>query len=202
MAMIKSPDTSLKVVAIKYWQNHLNGFDPCYLPPLSDGINIEKQEIQHHTTKIDIQTSDAAIHEFCASNGVTLSELLQTAWSIVLHSYADVNEGCFEYVAPDHADTFENGLGAPAGMYSYISRFKFQDETTLRMIMGEMHANYVASLENQSVSIDEIHHSLGFNGERLFNSRLSFCERRPSSEVIQSAKRDEEEVCISFLLKI
>lgn len=202
--MRPSLDMSLKVLAIKYWQRQLNGFDPCYFPALSDGLNLRKQQLQHHCTEIDIGSSDAAIYEFCAANGVTLSDLFQTVWAIVIRSYVNTEEGCFEYVVFDQNGSSGSSFGAPVGMFTSIASFKIQNSTSLRNVMEEMQANSVASLGHQAASMDEIHHSLGLSGQRLFNTRLSFCETtEPSLDVqVESMNGDQKDkVMFSSSLK-
>ncbi|KAI9902278.1 hypothetical protein N3K66_001630 [Trichothecium roseum] len=168
------------VSGAEYWKTLLSGVEPCYFPTLTDGVAAPKvlraldQEISHAR---ELQT-------FCTENGVTLSNVLQMAWAIVLQAYTGLDDVCFGYLVAGRdlpVDNLDQAIGVFINML--ICRVQLSPSTALGDVLAKVQEDLTESMEHKQISLAEIQHEIGTSNTPLFNTAYSFQRRSVSKSL-------------------
>ncbi|KAF5578120.1 non-ribosomal peptide synthetase [Fusarium pseudoanthophilum] len=154
----------------KYWEVYLDGAEPCCLPLLTDGTTAPRtlrtlaQSISHAA---DLQT-------LCIERGITLSNLLQLAWALVLQAYTGLDDVCFGYLVADR-DVPISGIDDAIGVFisMLVCRVRLDPSTTLDTALRTMQDDLARAMNHKNVSLANFQHAVGTN-EPLFNTAYSF----------------------------
>ncbi|KAM0548792.1 hypothetical protein ACHAPJ_009789 [Fusarium lateritium] len=178
---------------VSYWKEYLTGAEPCYLPLLADGANAgaglgstEPRVLR----ALDQTISHAAdLQAFCAERGVTLSNVLQTAWALVLQAYTGLDDVCFGYLAAER-DIPVNDIGEAIGVFisMLVCRVRLNPSTSLGDILATVQEDLTAAMNHRSVSLADFQRVTG-NNEPLFNTAYSF-QRRSSSKFVRTDPKE------------
>jgi amino acid adenylation domain-containing protein/non-ribosomal peptide synthase protein (TIGR01720 family) len=170
---------------IAYWKTYLSGIEPCFFPNLNDG-----KPGPHEHSSVEVNITDATvIQNFCKKNGVTMSNLLQVAWALVLHSYVGASDVSFGVVASGRdvpVKNIEEAVGVFVNML--IARLTFSDETTIAQLLETLQTDSVNALAHQACSLADVQNELQLPA--LFNSAFTFQRR--------SLSRDPEETALLY----
>ncbi|RDW67211.1 Nonribosomal peptide synthetase 8 [Aspergillus mulundensis] len=170
---------------LAFWTSYLRDVKPVFFPSLLDEHTTattvrELQVLNVHTgpaTISDLQT-------FTKKNEVTLANIFQTVWAMVLRSYTGESDIVFGYLSSGRdIDGVDLDLDHAVGTFITMlaCRAQIDDSFTLLDITRKMHEDFVNSLPHQQTSLAQVQHALGHSGERgLFNSILSL--QRPMVE--------------------
>jgi amino acid adenylation domain-containing protein/non-ribosomal peptide synthase protein (TIGR01720 family) len=167
---------------VAYWKNYLSGVEPCFFPSLNDG-----KSGPHEHESVEVSITDAAvIQNFCKKNGVTLSNVLQVAWALVLHCYVGASDVSFGVVASGRDIPVKN-IDEAVGVFvnMLIARLTFSDETTISKLLETLQADSVDALAHQACSLAEVQNELQLPA--LFNSAFTFQRRSLSRDPEQTA---------------
>ena len=166
-----TPDSST------YWKEYLAGVDPCYFPTLIDSVDEPKELL---LTELEIDTSLATMYNFCASHGITLSNLFQLVWALVLRCYTGSDDVCFGYMNSGR-DTPIAGIQDMVGplISMLVCRVPCEETSTALQVLEKIERDFAQSLPHQHCGLAQIQRGLGLQGEPLFNSGMSF--RRETS---------------------
>ena len=80
---------------LRFWKNRLAAVEPCYFPELQETPGTSSLEFDTVPVVLDCS---ARIRAFCQENETTAFNLIQTAWGLVLRSYAGTETACFGYL--------------------------------------------------------------------------------------------------------
>lgn len=168
--------------ALDYWMTYLKEVKPCQLPGLSTDNN-QARELR----SIDISIANAGLLQaFCRKHDVTVANIIQAAWALVLQSYTGDESVCFGYLAsgrdlpiPDVAEC----IGPMINML--ICRVDLNASQSVVNVLKRIQDDYINSLPYQVASLADIQHAVGFGGERLFNTGISI--QRGLSEELGSS---------------
>ncbi|RYO85997.1 hypothetical protein DL766_007978 [Monosporascus sp. MC13-8B] len=167
---IQSQETSN---ALAFWKHHLEGVVPCHIPhDDSKGGTLVSGAKALEIKKIDI----TGILAYCQKERVTLANVLQTAWALVLRAYTKQDDVCFSYMCSGR-DVPVNGVEAAIGPFIslLVCRLKLEAARRVAETATKIQDDYLASLPYQhAVSLAEIQQILGLRGRPLFNTGLSF----------------------------
>ncbi|KAF5854762.1 hypothetical protein ETB97_011804, partial [Aspergillus alliaceus] len=170
----------------QYWQRYLAGIQPCIFPSVTDE-QLKDEEIKRELPiRIDRRTS-SNLHAFCKQQNLTMSNLFQVAWGLVLRCYTNSGTVCFGYLTSGRdipICSIEDTVGPFINML--VSRTDFKNTTSLISAMQENQAEYISSLEHQHFPLASILHSLNMSGERLFNTGMSVQKSQSASHMQQS----------------
>ncbi|RYP18895.1 hypothetical protein DL765_003683 [Monosporascus sp. GIB2] len=167
---IQSQETSN---ALAFWKHHLKGVVPCHIPhDDSKGANLVSGAKALEIEKIDI----TGILAYCQKERVTLANVLQAAWALVLRAYTKQDDVCFSYMCSGR-DVPVDGIEVAIGPFISLLVCRVKLEATRRVAEAatKIQDDYLASLPYQhAVSLAEIQQILGLRGRPLFNTGLSF----------------------------
>ncbi|KAL8826241.1 MAG: hypothetical protein Q9191_003926, partial [Dirinaria sp. TL-2023a] len=158
-----------------FWQEHLAGVKPCIFPAMAYLEDAAEPEKQLKIANVDIEISPAALTAFCANHNVTVVNLFQLAWAIVLRAYTETEDVCFGYLSTGRdapLNGIEEGVGAFITML--ICRLNFNSVLPLDAVLDKVAEDFTRSLPNQYCDLASIQHSLDLAGQPLFNTIMSF----------------------------
>ena len=176
-------DRNHRASARAYWSNYLSGVRPCLLPRSAS----PKVELGSSTADAGSSFHDAitrrdasAIHAFCAQQGITLANLAQVAWGIVLENCTGMESVCFGSILSQQSavERGEETLGPLLAMV--VCSFETQPDTTVASLLGRARDDALAVLENGGCPISEMHDDLGMGHSPLFNTAMTIARIRPA----------------------
>ncbi|CAG7988824.1 unnamed protein product [Penicillium nalgiovense] len=155
---------------LEYWKTYLNSVEPCHLP--LDGAAGHRAHLRSQTVDLNVQPS--ALHAFCQAHGVTIANLFQTAWALVLNAVTGSEDVCFGYLATgrEALDPAPSEVLGPL-INMLVCRVVAAPAKQLRQLVQEVQSNYVTSLGHQDCSLAQIQHALKLSGTPLFNTMMS-----------------------------
>jgi amino acid adenylation domain-containing protein/non-ribosomal peptide synthase protein (TIGR01720 family) len=168
--------------AAAYWKGYLSGVEPCFFPVLNDGKTCPHD---HESVEITISDSERAF-DYCKKNGVTLSNVLQLAWALVLHFYVGTFDVSFGVVASGRDVPVKN-IDEAVGCFvtMLITRLTFSDETTVKQLLETLQTDSGNALSHQGCSLAAVQHELQLPS--LFNTAFTFQRRQISSDPEETA---------------
>jgi amino acid adenylation domain-containing protein/non-ribosomal peptide synthase protein (TIGR01720 family) len=162
--------------ALAYWTTRLTDVEPCHFPQLNSS---QLTEASFQSTTINIDT-DGQLQRFCESNDLTLSNLFQAAWGLVLRAYTGSSDVCFGYMTSGRDIPME-GIYEAIGPFInlLVCQLHVGDAVSVWDLLQAVQSDYLNSLPHQQTSLASIQHALGKNEVSMFNSILSL-QREPA----------------------
>ena len=166
-----------------YWQTYLNEAQPC-LVPVYGGESAGLPESRMLTVPF---ARGGELLTFCRDNNVTVANVLQTAWSLVLRTLTSTDDVMFGYITSGR-DVPVQDVDKLVGICSNLTvvRAQMGNKSNLLELVKYMQAQYFASLEHQHLSLARLQSALGMAGVPLFNTILSL-QRDVAGEVTDGA---------------
>ncbi|KAF2106754.1 hypothetical protein BDV96DRAFT_654318 [Lophiotrema nucula] len=162
-------------MATEFWKEYLADVNPSFFPLQAyweDAIDPQKKL---ETVTIDVGMSPADLTNFCTEKNVTLVNIFQFAWGLVLKQYIGSEDVCFGYLSSGRdvplAD-IERGVGAFITML--VSRMVLDDTMTISAALEKVADDLTRTLPSQHCGLAEIHHALKLGSQPLFNTIISF----------------------------
>ncbi|KAJ9404992.1 hypothetical protein DTO045G8_7318 [Paecilomyces variotii] len=163
-----------KAQSITYWKKYVDGIEPCIFPSLCE----DKGEKRLKSRVLELQNMNG-LHKFCRDAGVTVSNLLQLVWGLVLRCYTGSGDICFGYLASGRdipVSGIQDAIGAFINML--VCRIRLTDELSLIDVLLRAKTDFVRSMEHQAVSLAEVQHILGLSETPLFNTVFNYQRRQ------------------------
>lgn len=161
-----------------YWKDYLSGIEPCYFPPLEGSP--EANQLRNVEVRLNV-TLDC-LNNFCGQHNVTLSNLFQTAWGLVLRCYTGLDQVCFGLLSSGRdapVAGIEDAVGAFITML--VCRLNLTGTNPLIQVLERAREDLTCSLPHQYCSLANIQHALELSGQPLFNTVMSF-HKEPDPE--------------------
>ncbi|KAH6989025.1 hypothetical protein BKA56DRAFT_710304 [Ilyonectria sp. MPI-CAGE-AT-0026] len=157
--------------AQKYWKSYLAGGKPSLIPTLGTD---SKGGDTDATLQVKIPFSDVAmLHSLCRKYTLTVSNIVQVAWSIVLRLYTGMKSLFFGCVFSGR-NTFEGAeqvIGPLATML--VSRFDVTSTTTVLDLLEKAKEDSSDAFEHSACSLSQVFDSLDLGDSPLFNTALT-----------------------------
>ncbi|VTO83274.1 unnamed protein product [Fusarium graminearum] len=164
---------------IEYWREYLTGAEPCHLPLAS------KSTLPRALGYLDQTISCAAdLQAFCTGAGVTLSNVIQLAWALVLQAYTGHDDVCFGYLLADRdapVDNIDNAIGVFINML--VLRVRLGSSQSVGDALGAVQQDLSAAIGHKNISLTDIQRVTGLLNEPLFNTAYSFQRRSISKSM-------------------
>ncbi|PLB45141.1 acetyl-CoA synthetase-like protein [Aspergillus steynii IBT 23096] len=155
-----------------YWKAYMKGVEPCVLPTLCDQ-KAEGEGRSQFVASVDLG-SGAQLHTFCQHHEVTLANLFQVAWGLLLRTYTGSSSICFGYLnsgrdvpVPEVQDT----VGPFINML--VCRMEPASDTSLLSLVQGSQKQYLESLPYQHYSLADVLHLARMPCDELFNTVIS-----------------------------
>lgn len=174
--------TNSREADINYWKAYMTGVEPCFFPALNDGV-----AGAHEVGSYELHVPDTGhMLAFCKRFGVTLSNVLQLAWTLVLHYYVGTQDVSFGVVASGR-DVPVKGIEDAVGCFvnMLICRLELSDESTIRELLEKLQNDSVNAMSHQGCSLADVQHELQLPS--LFNTVFTFQRRQLSRDSTKTA---------------
>ncbi|KAL2825063.1 hypothetical protein BDW59DRAFT_162009 [Aspergillus cavernicola] len=158
--------------SLNYWTNRLANAEPSYLPS-STGSSTEKSSLKSVSAEVD---DIKPLHDFRDAHGVTLANIAQLAWAVVLSRYIGSRDVSFGYLS--------NGRDAPiAGIHEMVgpminlmvTRVQLAAPgTTIIEAARQVQDNFLDAFSHQRASLGDIQHALHLSDRSLFNTTMIY----------------------------
>lgn len=163
---------------VAYWRRYLENVEPCYFPALADGNKIERE-----LRTLELELEDVSqLQSFCAQHSVTLSNVLQLVWSLVLRTYTGNENVCFGYLSSGR-DVPLDGIQDAVGLFisMLVCRIDLSNDLEVGTALKQIQGDYTQSMAHQAFSLGDMQHELQLSGKSLFNTAFTF-QRRPDAQ--------------------
>nr|POF23650.1 nonribosomal peptide synthetase vlms [Quercus suber] len=165
-----------------YWKTLLTDTEPCHLSiPSKGALPIEADTPSW--TELTARVADpAALLHFPEKHGLTIANVFQLAWSLVLSTYSEANEVTFGYLA-NGRDVPIPGVHTLVGamINMMICHFKVDSSTTVLDSVRSVQEQSLEGLDHQRVSLAAVQHSLRMSEQALFNTIMSYKRQVPAA---------------------
>lgn len=161
-----------------YWRHYLESVEPCSFPHLGDS-----QESDRELLTLELRLQDISpLKSFCLRNGVTLSNVLQLVWALVLRTYTGNDSVCFGYLTSGRNAPLPN-IESAVGLFitMLVCRIDCGGDLKVKKALEQIRDDYAQSTAHQASSLAELQHKLQLSGKSLFNTAFTFQRRPPSS---------------------
>ncbi|EEP79615.1 hypothetical protein UREG_04461 [Uncinocarpus reesii 1704] len=164
---------------LSFWKNHLKDAQPTLFPQLQDE-RAPNRELRVVNIPIAKDTR-LKLQKFTKTNKVTLANIFQAVWALVLRVYSGESDVVFGYLSSGR-DTEGVDVESSVGVFitMLVCRVLLEDSSSLLTVLQKIQDGYLDSLPHQHTSLAEIQHALQLSGERLFNTILTL--QRPMVE--------------------
>jgi amino acid adenylation domain-containing protein/non-ribosomal peptide synthase protein (TIGR01720 family) len=186
--------------SLKYWRQYLQGAHPCTFPSL-ESVDIGQETL--HSVPLRFPFSQS-LQKFCQQRGITVSNLFQIAWGLVLRAYTGSDAVCFGFLASGRDIALQDAhcIAGPM-MNLLICRLTLNEDAKIKSILVENQSAYARSLGNQHFGLADVVHSLGLSDQPLFNTAMSLQWEKYDPEATKGhgtkldfvGGRDHTEVC-------
>ncbi|KAH7407957.1 nonribosomal peptide synthase [Cadophora sp. MPI-SDFR-AT-0126] len=170
---------------INYWKAYLSGIEPCHITPLNDGIKLPK-ELRSRVVSFK---NTLGLKTFCSQNGVTLSNVLQLVWALVLRIYTGTEEVCFGYLSSGRDTPIpgiqDEAIGAFINMLT--CRLNLGSSILLGKAIQTVQMDFINGMSHQGASLATIQHELQLSSTSLFNTAFTFQKRTTNQQVSKSS---------------
>ncbi|KAF2474324.1 amino acid adenylation [Lindgomyces ingoldianus] len=162
-------------IATNFWKEYLAGINPCFFPLMAHWEDAIDPQKKLETVSIDVGMTSTDLTKFCNDKNVTLVNIFQFAWGLVLKQYIGSEDVCFGYLSSGRdapLSGIEEGVGAFITML--VSRMVLEDSDTMSSALEKVADDLTRTLPNQHCGLAEIHHALKLGSQPLFNTIISF----------------------------
>jgi non-ribosomal peptide synthase protein (TIGR01720 family) len=154
----------------EYWNRYLEDVKPCIFPSL---VSVVDQRSTLLSVPLNVDYSDR-IQSVCNGLGITVFNLLQVAWGLVLRAYTGSDCVCFAYLTAGREIPLQ-GAQCIAGplINLLVCRLSLSDEDGVESALRNNQSSYASSLDNQICTLVDVIHALNLSGQALFNTAMS-----------------------------
>jgi hypothetical protein len=174
----------------EYWATYLEGITPCLLPIKTKNETHIMEDENIQSINVDVGAA-SNLRSFCNHHQLTLSNLFQVAWGLVLKSYVGSDSVCFGYLNSGRdipIPRVEDAVGP--FINSLVCYMDLSSEALLINTLRDNQASYIGGIEHQHCSLTDIIRMANLpNSSSLFNTLMSLqVTREPSAEKQSSNK--------------
>ncbi|KAL4879275.1 hypothetical protein BJY04DRAFT_220395 [Aspergillus karnatakaensis] len=157
--------------SINYWTKRLANVEPSFLPS-STPVKTQRPSLKSVSVDLDNVQS---LQNFRDTHGVTLANIAQFAWAVVLSRYLGSRDITFGYLS--------NGRDAPiAGIHEMVgpminlmvTRVQLAASGTVVDAVKQVQNDFLDAFNHQRISLGEIQHALQLSDRRLFNTTVIY----------------------------
>jgi non-ribosomal peptide synthetase component F len=114
------------------------------------------------------------LREFCERHGVTMFNLVQLAWALVLKAYTGVEAPCFGYLVTGRNIPVAN-VEQIVGLFinMVVCKIDLEGNRPIVETAQSIHSDLLQGLDHQHTALVEIFHELDVSGRGLFNTIVS-----------------------------
>lgn len=163
--------------ALQYWSSRLGDADPCYMPSFTSASPPMQRNpddpvaLQHEMATLDVE----GLQKFGKSHGVTVANVFQLAWALVLSQYTGSADVSFGYLSSGR-DVPVSGVQKMLGplLNMMVTRVKLDPEVSVGDTVRQIQDDFFSGFNYQRAPLLKIWHALELKGQSLFNTSISY----------------------------
>ncbi|KAL4874539.1 hypothetical protein BJY04DRAFT_224919 [Aspergillus karnatakaensis] len=171
-----------KAESLDFWNAYLRDAQPCQFPILTDGRD-HVEALESIQVELPGLTKES-LSAFSERYGITIANVVQTAWALVLRAFIGTDSVCYGYLTSGRdapLDGIEDAVGPFINML--ICRLKFEPTESALLALQNTQDGFLKAMAHQYVSLAEIQHVLGVAAQGLFNTAMSFQRYSPEESM-------------------
>ena len=171
---------------LRYWQGLLATAEPCNLQ-LNQAPFAEVVEVDTEPVATVVMDDLLELLDFCRTHSVTIANVFQLAWGIVLGSRTDSSQTSFGYLSSGRdvpIDGVDTLIGPMINMM--ICHLEIDYDLTPSQAIQEIQSRFLEGFDHQRAPLAAIQHSLHASQQNLFNTTLSYRRTAADSTSAQS----------------
>lgn len=164
----------------QFWVDALGNTQPCIVDPefkIGDHLaENEKEPCRMGAINFTIEVTDE-MTEFCKTTQVTLSNLLQFAWALLLYKYTATSTICFGYLLSDRDIEIPNANQIVGPMLTLmIGKIHLTPSTNLVNALRNLQDHNFRSLSHRTFDLTKVEKDLSVDNETagLFNTLVNY----------------------------
>ncbi|KID60188.1 Nonribosomal peptide synthetase vlms [Metarhizium brunneum] len=177
-----------------FWRQYLDAVEPCHLPRPDAPLCSEREQRSVH---VHLKEDFAQIQGFCKTYGLTVANLIQSTWGLVLRRYTGCDDAVFGYLTSGRdmpIDGVMDLVGALIHMLLY--RQVVDSATTVLALLQQTRNDFLQSLPHQYGLVPAIKEHTRGAAQGLFNTIMSMQYSNGAGEESESA--DSKEPLLKF----
>ncbi|KAF5137722.1 Nonribosomal peptide synthetase 8 [Metarhizium anisopliae] len=177
-----------------FWRQYLDTVKPCHLPRPDAPLCSEREQRSVH---VHLKEDFAQIQGFCKTYGLTVANLIQSTWGLVLRKYTGCDDAVFGYLTSGRdmpIDGVMDLVGALIHMLLY--RQVVDSATTVLALLQQTRNDFLQSLPHQYGLVPAIKEHTRGAAQGLFNTIMSMQYSNGAGEESESA--DSKEPLLKF----
>ncbi|KXJ92222.1 hypothetical protein Micbo1qcDRAFT_195137 [Microdochium bolleyi] len=165
-----------------HWRKYLAGAEPCNIPELTRAESKLTQPVG--SVICDVPIADVQrITAFCGTHGVTLANLMQLAWAVVLQICTGSDSPVFGYLH-SHSGLVEGGDSIMGPLLSMAYwRLRGGPDTPVDQLLKMANKDSLQALECGACSVSQLYEDLGLGSAALFNTVMTIYRLSPRDTV-------------------
>ena len=173
--------------SVDFWRDRLSTITPCHFPLLQvpdTEVHVEKRVYKASISDI------SALNRLCQTYNLTISNLVQVTWGLILQAYTSNAKVCFGYLTAGReapVSGIDNAVGVFINML--VSNLELENKT-VRQALEEVRDTFVDGLDHQYVSLSKIQSALQLGSAPLFNTVVSCFRDRETDPGMSTVKVD------------
>lgn len=158
-----------------FWTEALRGAEPCLLVPAKPAKSMEKALVPWDMGSVKFTLEMTPEREaFCQDEGITLSNLLQFSWSLLLHLHTGNFDVVFGHLVSDRDVDIPNAEAVVGPMLStVIGRVQFQHSSSLLDSLRKLQEHNIAALGHKTYDLAHVEKHLGAGADGLFDTLVN-----------------------------
>lgn len=190
-----------------FWMDSLRGTQPCLLVPTKDARSMEKALVPWEMGSVRFAVEMTPEREaFCQDESITLSNLLQFSWSLLLHLHTGNLDVVFGHLVSDRDVDIPNAEAVVGPMLAtIIGRVQFQHSSSLLDSLRKLQEHNIRALGHKTYDLTHVEKHLGVGADGLFDTLVNIRKVKYQGGEAQDprafrsiSKRDPHEVSDSW----
>ena len=160
---------------LDYWRTSLSDAQPCYLPGASLNTVTGASKAAKPLVLTTPFTDMSLLHKVSEMHGITIANIFQLAWGLVLARYTGLKEVLFGYLTNGRdvpIKQVEDMVGPLINMM--VCNLKLNADMIVSKALQETQERFLEGFGHQRCSLADIQHSLQLSGHALFNTAMSY----------------------------
>lgn len=158
-----------------FWTDALKGAEPCLLVPAKASKSMEKALVPWEMGSVKFTVEMTPEREaFCQDKGITLSNLLQFSWSLLLHLHTGNPDVVFGHLVSDRDVEIPNAEAVVGPMLSItMGRVQFQDSSSLLDSLRKLQEHNIRALGHKIYDMTYVEKHIGVGADGLFDTLVN-----------------------------
>ncbi|KAI1109264.1 hypothetical protein F5Y14DRAFT_433269 [Nemania sp. NC0429] len=191
-------EEQLAALQKEYWRNYMADVTPCHFPAANEDNSRSVGDVVR-TIEMDV-TEPSVVHRFCKDNKLTLSNLCQMAWAIVLKYYTNSDSVCFGYLSEDRDSPMPYAQDDTAlSVNMLVCKMDLSNPTTLMDALRKNQISFFNSLKYSYPITSILRAARVPSNESLFNTVINMSPSSPFFDLMGGDESSKYDIAVDIV---